>query len=82
VVAVIGPGFILMTLGTLLLAAALWRAGTVPRRLAVTNLAGVVAPFGAPAAIAGIALAAVLLAIGWQLWRRVSPAVQSPVPTT
>lgn len=85
VVAVIGPGFILMTLGTLLLATALWQAGTVPRwlavALAVTNLAGVVAPFGAPTAIVGIAFAAVLLAIGWQLWRQVSPAPDSPVPT-
>jgi hypothetical protein len=77
---------ILMTLGALLLAAALWRAGTVPRWLAVafvaTNLVSVMAPFGPPAAIAGSAFGAVLLAIGWQLWRSVSPAPASPVPTT
>ena len=47
---------------------------------AVTNLAGFGAMFGAPMAIA-IAFGAVLLAIGWQLWRQVSPAPDSPVPT-
>lgn len=85
VIAVIDPGMIVMSLGALLVAAALRRARTVPRWLpvafAVTNLAGFVAPFGAPTAIAGIAFGAVLLAIGWQLWRQVSPAPDCPIPT-
>jgi MFS family permease len=73
VAAIIIPGFLLMTLGAFLLAAALWRAGTVPRwlpvALGVGNVAMFVAPWGTASRIVGVVFTAIILAIGWYLWR-------------
>jgi hypothetical protein len=69
------PGFMLLTLGGLLLAVALWRARSVPRWLVVafgvTNVAGTALPFGVVADVVNTAFVATTLVIGWYLWRSV-----------
>lgn len=74
------PGFMLLGLGGLVLAVALWRGRAVPRWLvvafAVTNVAGAVLPFGVVADVVNTAFFATLLAIAWYLWKSV---VGSPV---
>lgn len=72
-VAAIIPGAILLTLGPLLLAGALWRAGSAPRWLvvvwAVTNIVGFVTPFGLAATVINLTFTAMLLGIAAILWR-------------
>jgi hypothetical protein len=72
VVAVLLPGFALLTLGPLLLALALWRARSVPRSLpiafALTNLARFPLSTGVLADVVNSAFAATLVAIAWSLW--------------
>lgn len=72
VVAII-PGFVLLTVGPVLLAVALWLAGSVPRwvpvTLAVTSLAAAVSPFGAVSVVVNGAFTAALAGIAWHLWR-------------
>lgn len=66
------PGFVLLTLGPLLLALALWSARSVPRWLpvafALTNAAGFPVPPGLVADVVNTAFAATLVAIAWFLW--------------
>jgi hypothetical protein len=66
------PGLVLLTLGPLLLAGALWRARTVPRWLpvafALTNAGGFPLSTGIVADVVHGAFAATLLAIAWFLF--------------
>lgn len=70
------PGLVLLTLGPLLLALALWRARSVPRWLpvafALTNVAGFPLSTGVLADIVDSAFAATLVAIAWSLWHQTS----------
>ena len=70
------PGFMLLGLGGLLLAVALWRAGSVPRwsvvAFAVTNLAGAVLPFGVVADVVNTVFFATILALAWFVWKSVA----------
>lgn len=72
-VVAVGPGGILMTLGAVLLAVALWRARSVPIWIpiafGITNLAGFLAPFGPVATVVNLGFSAVLLTIAWYVWQ-------------
>lgn len=67
------PGFVLLTVGPVLLAVALWLARSVPRwvplTLAVTSVAAAVAPFGPIGSVVNGAFTAALVGIAWYLWR-------------
>jgi hypothetical protein len=69
------PGLVLLTLGPLLLAVALWRARSVPRWLpvafALTSVAGFPLSTGVLAGVAKSAFAATLAAIAWCLWHHI-----------
>ncbi|HZA75114.1 MAG TPA: hypothetical protein VE623_01855 [Acidimicrobiales bacterium] len=66
------PGLVLLAVGPLLLALALWRARSVPRWLpvafALTNVAGFPLSTGVLAVLADGAFAATHVAMGWSLW--------------
>jgi hypothetical protein len=67
------PGFILSTLGLLLISVALWRARSVPRWVPVALFAGTVLDFFAPPGVGWLAeLPQVVgaIAIGWYVWAR------------
>lgn len=70
-------GFVLLTLGPLLLAVALWRSRSVPHWLPVafasTNVAGFPFSRGGVADIADSGFAAALVAIAWFLWDHTTP---------
>jgi hypothetical protein len=68
-------GALLVTLGSLLLAVALWRARSVPRWVpiasAVTGVATIVIPTGSIGGVVSEAASSVTaVAIGWYVWRR------------
>lgn len=67
------PGFLLLTLGSLLLAVALWRARSVPRWLPVAvgliNVVTFAIPFGPVLDGLDAAFSATMIAIAWYLWR-------------
>jgi len=68
-------GALLVAIGSLLLAVALWRARTVPRWVPVAGAAGTVAtilvPPGTALGLVGEALSsATTVALGWYAWRR------------
>jgi hypothetical protein len=70
--ALLVPGFVLLTLGPLLLAVALWRSRSVPRWLpvafALSNVAGLPVSSGVVGEFADNTFAATLVAIAWCLW--------------
>jgi Domain of unknown function (DUF4386) len=72
-------GALLIALGGLLLAVALWRAGTVPRWVpalgAVSGIATLVLPPDTPVGVlAETVSSATTIAIGWYAWRRTPAA--------
>lgn len=73
----------LLTIGSLLLAVALWRARAVPRGLviafAATDVLPTVTPFGLLLDLASVAFSTTLILIAWYLWQR--PAPTAPGPT-
>jgi hypothetical protein len=76
-------GALLVTLGSLLLAVALWRARTVPRWVpiagAVSAVATIVIPTGSVAGLISEAASSVTsVAIGWYAWRRYPVASERP----
>lgn len=70
------PGLVLLAVGPLLLALALWRSRSVPRSLpvafALTNVAGFPLSTGVVADVVNSAFAATLVAIAWSLWHQTS----------
>src|SRR4051812_6694712 len=78
-------GALLVAVGAMLLAVALWRAGTVPRWVPViavlTSVTGIVLP---PDTIAGIvgeaASSATSIAVGWYAWQRLTPRRELRAP--
>jgi hypothetical protein len=67
-------GALLIALGSLLLAVAVWRAGTVPRWVpivgALSSLATLaVPPDGVPGLVAEAASSATTIALGWYAWK-------------
>jgi hypothetical protein len=78
---VVVPGFLIMTLGQLLLAVALWRARTVPVWLPSAIVAAQVVLFVAEGLVSGLTLAALAVLYGqvaWQVWRTPSTAAMHP----
>jgi hypothetical protein len=70
------PGLVLLAVGPLLLAVALWRSRSVPRWLpvafALTNVAGFPLSTGVLAGVVNSAFASTLVAIAWSLWHHTS----------
>jgi hypothetical protein len=67
-------GALMIAIGSLALAVALWRARTVPRWVPIAGAVAAVAtvalpPDGAPGLVAEAASSATTIAIGWYLWR-------------
>lgn len=75
--AILIPGFLLLTIGPLLLAVALWRAKSVPRWLpiamALSNVATFFIPFGVLADVLNVIFFGAVVATAWYLWRTTTP---------
>jgi hypothetical protein len=78
-------GALLVALGSLLLAVAVWRAATVPRWVPIVGALSTLAtlalpPDGVPGLIAEGASSVSTIALGWYAWKRYRGAVAPPGP--